>query len=128
MTDEGQKQTENEVVDESTKQRALIGLGVAVVVTIGAWFFVDSATDRGIERLNHIERVYAVCQQHYAVALNNGDTSRVDNEPLSAAIDSGKAGAPTRCGELRRREGLAAEDSARKRQMNRGTMPVRDGR
>lgn len=106
----------------------MIALAVAVVVTIGSWFFIDSATDRGLARLDHIERVYAVCQQDYARALNAGDTARVDVQPLSAAIDSGKAGAPLRCGELRRRDALTEQDSVRRKQTNGATMPTRDGR
>ena len=112
----------------ANRKKALIALGFAVVVTVGAWFFIDNATDRGLARLDHIERVYAVCQLDYAKARNSGDTARVDNQPLSAAIDSGKSGAPLRCGELRRRDALIEEDTVRRNQMNRNTMPTRDGR
>ncbi|GEM_PF-2270025 len=111
-----------------TRNKALTGLAAAVAITIGAWFFIDRATDRGLARLDHIERVYAACKADYALARTVADTSRVDAQPLSALIDSGKTGAPLRCGELRRPESLAAQDSARRRQTNRGTMPSRDGR
>lgn len=120
------------MVDESgsngTRTKALAAFAGAVVVTIGAWFFIDRATDRGLARLDHIDRVYAACKADYANARSVADTSRVDAQPLSALIDSGKTGAPLRCGELRRPESLAAQDSARRVQNNRGTMPSRDGR
>lgn len=119
---------EDKAAAERTKRTALLGLAAAVVITIGSWFFIDNATDRGLARLDHIERVFAVCQADYAKAMNGADTSRIDAQPLSAFIDSGKAGAPTRCGELRRRDGLAAQDSARRVQTSRGSMPTRDGR
>src|SRR5690349_9678495 len=95
---------------ERTKRTALLGLAAAAVITVASWFFIDSATDRGLARLDYIERVYAVCKADYAKAMSGADTSRVDAQALSALIDSGKAGAPTRCGELRRRDGLAAQD------------------
>ncbi|MBC8087483.1 MAG: hypothetical protein H7Z40_09460 [Phycisphaerae bacterium] len=117
-----------ESVSNSTKTKALTAFAAAVVITIGAWFFIDRATTRGLARLDHIERVYAACQADYANARNVADTSRVDAQPLSALIDSGKTGAPLRCGELRRPESLAAQDSARRVQNNRGSMPARDGR
>ena len=118
----------DDVVTPGTKQKALAALGAAAVITIGAWFFIDSATDRGLARLQHIEQVYAVCQADYANARDGADTSRIDAQPLSALIDSGKTGAPLRCGELRRRDGMAAQDSALRRLNNRGSMPTRDGR
>jgi hypothetical protein len=113
---------------ENTKRKALAAFVGAAVITIGAWFFINKATERGLARLEHIERVYAVCQADYAKALNGADTSRVDAQALSAPIDSGKAGAPVRCGELRRRDGVTAQDSVRRGQANRGVMPTRDGR
>ena len=120
------------MVDESAsngnRQKALAAFAGAVVITIGAWFFIDQATDRGLARLDHIERVYAACDAWYATARTGADTSRVDAQPLSALIDSGKTGAPRRCGELRRPDGMAAQDSARRVQNNRGSMPTRDGR
>lgn len=119
---------DDQAVSERTKRTALAGLVIAVVITVGAWFFFDSATSSGVARLEHIERVYAVCKADYAKALNGADTSRVDAQPLSALIDSGKAGAPRRCGELRRPESAADVDSARRAATNRGSMPTRDGR
>ncbi len=112
-----------------TKRKALIGLAVATLITIGAWFFFDSATDRGIARLNHIDSVFAVCNVEYLKARNLADTARIDIRPLSAAIDSGKEGAPRRCGDLRRPpDELAAQDSARRSKERGGLMPTRDGR
>lgn len=112
-----------------TKKKALIGLAVALIITVGAWFFFDDATSRGVARLNHIDSVYAVCNVEYLQARTMADTARIDMRPLSAAIDSGKEGAPRRCGDLRRpADALAAQDSARRSKTREGIMPTRDGR
>ena len=112
-----------------TKRRALIGLAAATVITIGAWFFFNNATNRGIARLNHIDSVFAVCNVEYLQAHTSSDTARIDMRPLSAPVDSGKEGAPRRCGDLRRpADALAAQDSARRSKERGGIMPTRDGR
>lgn len=114
---------------EQNKKKALIGLAVAVVVTVAAWIFVDRATDYGIARLNHIDSVFAVCKVDYGQARNQADTARIDKQPLVAVIDSGKEGAPLRCGDLRRPpDNLASLDSARRSRERGGLMPTRDGR
>lgn len=114
---------------EETKRKALLGGAAAVVVTVAAWFFIDHQTTRGLARLNHIDSVYAVCNVDYMKARNSGDTSRVDAQLLSAPIDSGKQGAPVRCGDLRRpADALESQDSVRRSQAMRSKMPVRDGR
>ncbi|MEP6833319.1 MAG: hypothetical protein ABJB74_07990 [Gemmatimonas sp.] len=114
---------------ETAKRKALIGLAAALLITVGAWFFFDRATDRGIARLNHIDRVFAVCNVEYLQAHTSSDTARIDTHPLSAPIDSGKEGAPRRCGDLRRpADELAAQDSARRAKSRDGIMPTRDGR
>lgn len=100
-----------------------------MVVTVGAWFFINAATTRGLARLQHIDSVFAACNADYLKARTSSDTSRVDAQPLSAPIDSGKSGAPSRCGDLRRpADALASQDSARRAQAVRGLMPTRDGR
>lgn len=112
-----------------TKQRALIGLAAATILTVGAWFFIDNATSRGLARLNHIDSVFAVCNVDYLQAHTLADTARIDALPLSAPVDSGKEGAPRRCGDLRRpADALAAQDSARRSKTKGGIMPTRDGR
>lgn len=112
-----------------TKKRALIGSAAALVITIGAWFFINNATNRGLARLNHIDSVFAVCNVEYRQARTSADTARIDAHPLSAPIDSGKEGAPRRCGDLRRPDdALAAQDSARRARTREGIMPTRDGR
>jgi hypothetical protein len=117
------------VSDNKTREKALTGLAAALVVTIGAWFFIDHATDRGLERLQLIDRVWSVCDSAYATALTGADTSRIDSRALSAAVDSGKDGAPRRCGDMRRPvDAEAARDSARKAQELRSVMPTRTPR
>ena len=114
---------------EQTKKKALLGLAAALILTIGAWFFIDNATSRGLARLNHIDSVFAVCNVEYVRARTSSDTARIDTRPLSAPIDNGKEGAPRRCGDLRRpADALAAQDSARRSKSREGIMPTRDGR
>lgn len=114
---------------EQTKKKALIGLAAALILTVGAWFFINNATSRGLARLNHIDRVFAVCNVEYLQARTSADTAQIDTRPLSAPIDSGKEGAPRRCGDLRRpADALAAQDSARRSKTRGGIMPTRDGR
>ncbi|MEO7999512.1 MAG: hypothetical protein ABI852_18820 [Gemmatimonadaceae bacterium] len=114
---------------EQAKKKALIGTAAALIVTVAAWFFIDHQTDRGLARLNHIDSVYAVCNVDYKRARNSSDTSRIDAKPLSAPIDSGKQGAPQRCGDLRRpADALESQDSVRRSQATRNVMPTRDGR
>ncbi len=111
------------------KKKALIGLAAALIITIGAWFFFDNATTSGLARLNHIDSVFAVCNVEYLKARTSSDTTRIDTRPLSAPVDSGKEGAPRRCGDLRRpTDELAAQDSARRSKSREGIMPTRDGR
>ena len=93
---------------DGRKARALIGFGVAIVVTIGTWVFINRQTTSGVARLNRIDAVWAVCKTKYRAAHNAGDTSAIDVLPLSAAIDSGKTDAARRCGDLRRPENLEA--------------------
>lgn len=114
---------------EQAKKKALIGGGAALLVTVAAWFFIDHQTTRGLARLNHIDSVYAVCNADYQRARNSSDTSKVDVQLLSAPIDSGKQGAPMRCGDLRRpADALESQDSVRRAQATRNAMPTRDGR
>ena len=114
---------------DETKKKALIGLAAALVLTVGAWFFINNATSRGLARLNHIDRVFAVCNVEYRQARTSSDTARIDTRPLSAPVDSGKEGAPRRCGDLRRpADALSAQDSARRSKSREGIVPTRDGR
>jgi hypothetical protein len=114
---------------QQTKKKAILATAAALIVTVAAWFFIDRQTDRGIARLNHIDSVYAVCNAEYKLARSVSDTSRIDVMPLSAAIDSGKQGAPQRCGDLRRpADKLESQDSVRRSQATRNVMPTRDGR
>lgn len=115
--------------DSKTRNKALAALVVALAITIGAWFFIDGATDRGLARLQHIDEVWNVCKAAYAEARTGADTSRIDVRFLSAPIDSGKEGAPHRCGDLRRpADTEIARDSAKRAQAIKSMMPTRDKR
>lgn len=93
---------------ERTKRKGLIALGAALVVAVGSWFFINKQTEGGLARLDRMDAVWAVCKTQYADAHTASDTSAIDRSPLSAAIDSGKATSPRRCGDLRRPDDAAA--------------------
>ncbi len=86
---------------DGNRTRALIGLGVALVVAVGAWLFVGRATDSGLERLARIDRVRAGCNVLWANARNLIDSARVDATPLPDTIDPRSSSALQRCGGLR---------------------------
>jgi hypothetical protein len=114
------------VNDNNTRNRALTGLAAAFVVTVASWFFIDHQTDRGLARLQLMDQVWKVCQTSYAEARTGADTERVDLLGLSAAVDSGKEGAPRRCGDMRQpAEAQSARDSARTSQQFREMIPTR---
>ena len=114
-------------VDNRTRNRALAGLVAAIVLTVGAWFFINGATNRGLARLDRMDAIWAVCKLAYDSARTGGDTSRIDLRQLSAAIDSGKADAPRRCGDLRRPdEAQQAKDSVRRVDAAREFLPPRN--
>ncbi|MEP6765686.1 MAG: hypothetical protein ABJB66_15330 [Gemmatimonadaceae bacterium] len=113
-------------VSDSTKTKALIGLGAALAVTIGSWFFINKQTDSGLARLERMDAVWAVCKTKYATATTASDTSAIDVSPLSAAIDSGKSTSPRRCGDLRRPDDAAArKDSIDRAAAVRDLLPPR---
>ena len=93
-------QNVNEETD-GNRTRALIGLGVAVVLAVGGWIFVTRATDAGLERLARIDKVRADCNALWARALNPVDSARVDATPLPDTIDPRSASSLQRCGGLR---------------------------
>lgn len=112
--------------DTATRNRALAGLGIAFVVTIGSWFFIDHATDRGLVRLQLIDRVWAECDSVYKTARNANDTARIDTRSLSAVIDNNAEGAPRRCGDMRQAtDAQAARDSVNREKALRDMMPTR---
>ena len=111
---------------DGTKNRALIGLSAALVITVGAWIFINRQTDSGLARLERMDAVWAVCKTKYADARNASDTSRIDVSPLSGAIDSGKTDAPRRCGDLRRPDDAEArKDSISRAAAVRALLPPR---
>jgi hypothetical protein len=115
--------------DSNTKRTALLGLAAALVITVGAWFFIDRATDRGLERLQLIDRVWAECDTAYHGARNAADTSHIDTRALSAVIDNGNEGAPRRCGDMRKPvDTQAARDSMNREKATRDLMPTRQRR
>lgn len=93
----------NDEMDQN-RTRALIGLGVAVVVAVGAWLFVTRAADSGLERLARIDKVRAQCTALWANAHNAIDSARVDATPLPDTIDPRSSSALQRCGGLRAME------------------------
>lgn len=80
---------------------ALISLGVAVVLGVGTWFGLSSATDAGLARLARIDRVRVACDSAWRVARNELDTAAVDRLSLPDTIDKGSSDELARCGNLR---------------------------
>lgn len=89
---------------DGNRTRALIGLGITVVLAVGAWLFVTRATDSGLERLARIDRARASCNALWAKAVNPIDSARVDATPLPDTIDPRSSSALQRCGGLRAME------------------------
>ena len=80
---------------------ALIGVAVAVILGMGTWFALSSATDAGLARLARIDRVRAACDSAWSLARTERDTAAVDRLSLPDTIDKGSSAELTRCGNLR---------------------------
>ena len=104
---------------DGNRTRALIGLGIAVVLAVGAWLFVTRATDSGLERLARIDRVRAGCNVLWANALNPIDSARVDATPLPDTIDPQSSSALRRCGGFR----ITKQKPVNPREMSGEPMP-----
>ena len=99
---------------------ALIAMAVALIVGVGAWYGLDAAAQRGIERLAAIERARAVCAVSWNAAHARAETLLVDAIALRDTIDPRSDQALSRCGDLRTK---AANALPNPREMNGEPMP-----
>lgn len=87
--------------DNGMRTRALIGLGVAVVLAIAGWSWLSRATEAGLERLAAIERARAECTRAWSLAATHAESLNVDRHPLADTIDAQSERAMRQCGDLR---------------------------
>ena len=80
---------------------AILSLLVAISAAAAAWYFLDVAADRGVERLARIDRLRALCVERYALARNRSDTLRVDRWALPDTVDPGSRQRIAQCGAFR---------------------------
>ena len=83
------------------RTRALIGLGVAILISMAGWVWLSRTAEAGLARLATIERVRAECERAWSGATNNAETLRVDRLPLKDTVDARSDAALRRCGDLR---------------------------
>jgi hypothetical protein len=95
----------NRAPDETSKSQgrttALIGVGVALLLSVGTWFGLSRAADAGLARLARIDRVRAPCDSAWSLARSERDTAIVDQRSLPDTIDKGSSDELARCGHLR---------------------------
>lgn len=75
-------------------------VGASVLAVVG-YVLLTRAADTGLERLDRIDRVRAMCDAYYAQARSRADTMRIDRMALPDTIDPQSKDAIDRCGDLR---------------------------
>ena len=90
-----------ELTDDRMRTKALVGLGVAVLLGIAGWFWLSRATQAGVDRLAAIERARAECVRAWSAATTHEETLTVDRVALVDTIDARSDRAMRRCGDLR---------------------------
>lgn len=93
--------TSSETESQQFRTKALIALGVAVIVAVGAWMGLNAATERATARLAAIDRARSICSLSWDSARTRAETLMVDRIPLRDTIDAKSEDALTRCGSLR---------------------------
>ena len=87
------------------RTRALVGLGVAILISIAGRGWLSRAAQSGIERLAAIERARTECERAWSAARTNAETLTVDRIALKDTIDARSDAALRRCGDLRTKIG-----------------------
>jgi len=93
--------TSDDATGNGMRTKALIGLGVAVLISIAGWFWLSRAAQAGLERIAAIERVRTECERAWSAARTNEETLTVDRFALKDTIDARSDAALRRCGDLR---------------------------
>jgi uncharacterized protein HemX len=104
----------------AVRTKALIAVGIALLVAVGGWIGLNQAADRGIRRLAAIDKVRGQCTQAWAAARTRTDTLLVDRIALPDTIDPRSDQALARCGDLRKLEPAAPPNN---REMSGEPMP-----
>lgn len=107
-----------EPTDRAMRTKALLGLGVAVALSIAAWIGLSRATTSGVERIAAIERARDQCTRAWSAAKSRAETLQVDKIALPDTIDPRSEGALRQCGDLR-----SATALPNPREMNGEPMP-----
>jgi hypothetical protein len=100
---------------------AMVSLIGAVGIGAVAWLFLGRAADSGVQRLDRLDRMRALCTAQYALARSLNDTMRVDRMPLPDTIDAQSNDRIARCGALRATTPATTLPNAR--EMNGQPMP-----
>ena len=95
----------NDETSNGMRTKALVGLGVAVLISIAGWFWLSRAAQSGLERIATIERVRSECERAWGLARTEAETLNVDRMPLPDTIDARSESAMRRCGDLRSASG-----------------------
>jgi hypothetical protein len=88
--------------DPALRTKALVALGVACLAALGGWWFLSTATQRGVARLAAIDRVRGQCDSAWRVARSHPETLLVDGMALRDTIDARSENALMQCGDLRK--------------------------
>lgn len=99
--------------DSATRIKALIGLGVALLLGVAGWIGLTRATDRGIARLAAIDRSRSTCEVSWRAARSRPETLMVDRIALADTIDPRSDEALQQCGDLRDKGSGAGMPNAR---------------
>ena len=91
----------NDVTGKGMRTKALVALGVAILISIAGWFWLSRAAQSGLERLGAIERARAECERAWSAATTQAETLRVDRIALKDTIDARSEKAMRRCGDMR---------------------------
>ena len=104
--------------DNGMRTKALVGLGVAMLLSIAGWFWLSRAAQAGLERIGAIERARAECERLWSAATTRADSLSVDRIALKDTIDARSEGAMSRCGDMR-----STTTQPNPREMNGAPMP-----
>ena len=89
-------------VSTQSRNRALVILGITLLLAALAWVFVNKATDAGIARLDKLDRARAECDSLFIRARNQGDSLRAAAHALRDTVDAQSDEAIETCGDLRK--------------------------
>lgn len=111
-----------DTVESYARRPALIVLAVTIVLGVVTWVWLGRAATAGIERLERLDRLVALCDSAWDSARTRGDTLRVNAMPLPDTLDARSRSPIMRCGDLRSDE-MRRGDLRPPREMSGEPMP-----